>query len=195
MIKTTAMLLEDLSDYQDPFGKIKRLCREQKLFPVSKGIYETNSSLSGYLFAPVIYGPSYLSFSYALSRFGLIPEAVHEYTSATCCKGRKKNFSNHFGDYSYRDIPAEAYPFATRLVEENGYVYSIATPEKALCDKLYELSPVKNLKELKVLLFDDMRIDPSEFDKLDLNIVEELSEKYHSNNVRLLAKLVRRSKP
>lgn len=195
MIKTSAMLLEDLSDYQDPFGKIKRLCREQKLFPVSRGIYETNASLSGCLFAPVIYGPSYLSFSYALSRYGLIPEAVHEYTSATCCKGKKKNFSNHFGDYFYRDIPAQAYPFATRLVEENGYVYAIATPEKALCDKLYELSPVMNLKELEALLFDDMRIDSSEFDKLEPNMIKELSEKYHSNNVRLLAKLMRRSKP
>ncbi len=195
MIKTTAMLLEELSDYQDPFGKIRRLCREKKLFPVSRGIYETDASLSGYLFAPVIYGPSYLSFSYALSRFGLIPEAVHEYTSATCLKGKKKNYSNHFGDYSYRDIPAQAYPFAARLVEENGYAYLIATPEKALCDKLYELSPVRNLKELHLLLFDDLRIDPSGFDKLDSNMVGELSEKYRSNNVRLLAKLMRRLKP
>lgn len=195
MIKTSAMLLEDLSDYQDPYGKIRRRCKEQKLFPVSRGVYETDASLSGYLFAPVIYGPSYLSFSYALSHYGLIPEAVREYTSATCCKGKKKNFSNHFGDYSYRDVPVQAYPFATRLVEENGYVYAIAIPEKALCDKLYELGPVKSLRELKVLLFDDMRIDPSAFDKLDASIVEELSEKYSSNNVRLLAKFVRRSKP
>lgn len=192
MIKTTSMLLEELANYRDPFGKIKRLCRDQKLFPITKGIYETDSSVSGYLFAPVIYGPSYLSFNYALAHYGLIPEAVHEYTSATCNKGKKKIYHNGFGDYSYRDIPAEAFPYETRIIKENGYVYSIATPEKALCDMIYGLSPVKNLTELQELLFENMRLDQSEFEKLDKDAITDLSEKYHSNNVRFLTKYIRR---
>ncbi|MFA7672967.1 MAG: hypothetical protein WCY62_03835 [Clostridia bacterium] len=195
MIKTTAMLLEELHGYKDPFGKIKRLCNEQKIIPVARGVYETNADISGYLFAPVIYGPSYLSFNYALSRHGLIPEAVYEYSSATCCKGKKKTYSNHFGRYSYRDIPDSAFPYETKLMQEDGYVYSIATPEKALCDKLYELNPVRNLSELKDLLFDNMRIDKSEFSKLNADVISELSELYHSNNIRFLAKLMQKENP
>lgn len=43
---------------------------------VVKGIYETNSDTAGYLLAGSIYGPSYLSFDFALSYYGMIPEAV-----------------------------------------------------------------------------------------------------------------------
>ena len=192
MIKTTSMLIEELANYRDPFGKIKRLCKGKKLFPITRGIYETDPSVSGYLLAPVIYGPSYLSFDYALAHYGLIPEVVREYTSATCCKGKKKSYHNIFGDYSYQDIPADAFPFESRLIKENGYFYSIATPEKALCDKLYELSPVKSLTEIRELLFENMRLNRSEFEKLDKKTITELSEKYRSNNVRFLAKYIRR---
>ena len=192
MIKSTAMLLEELKEYQDPFGKIKRLCREEKLFPLTKGLYETDPSVSGYLLAPVLFGPSYLSFEYALSFHGLIPETVHEYSSATCGKGKKKHYRNHFGDYSYQDVPTAAYPYGIRIEEENGRPYSIATPEKALCDKLYGLPPVKNLAELRNLLFDDLRIEPEDLAQLDAEAVTDLTDKYHSRNVRFLAKCLRR---
>ena len=33
--------------------------------------------------ANVLYAPSYVSFDYALSYYGMIPERVHEITSAT----------------------------------------------------------------------------------------------------------------
>jgi hypothetical protein len=79
-------------------------------------------------------------------------------------------------------------------MEEDGYVYSIATAEKALCDKLYELDPVRNLTELKDLLFDNMRIDQSGFSMLNADAVSKLSELYHSNNVRFLAKLMQKEK-
>ena len=80
------------------------------------------------------------------------------------------------------------------IIEENGYSYQIATPEKALCDKLYTISPVSNLTELKELLFDDLRIDEDEFEKLDQNTLETLAPLYHSTNLNLLAKLIRRNR-
>ena len=192
MIKSTAMLLDEFSGYADPFGKIKRLCGEGKLYLLTRGVYETDGSLPGYLFAPAIYGPSYLSFDYALARHGLIPEAVCEYTCATCGKGKKKHYSNHFGDYSYRDVPSAAFPFETVLISEHGYTYAMATPEKALCDKLYTLPPMKNLKEMETLLFEDLRIDDEAFKKLNPGVVAELSTLYCCNNVRKLASLLRR---
>ena len=192
MIKSTSMLLDELSLYRDPFGKISRLCEEGNLYQLTRGIYETDGSTPGYALAPVLYGPSYLSFDYALSRHGLIPETVYEYTSATCGKGKKKQYHNYFGDYSYRDVPVSAFLFEIRLITENGYTYSMATPEKALCDKLYSLSPVKNLIEFRDLLIGNLRIDENELRNLEVLTIDELSKLYKSNNIRFLSKFLRR---
>jgi len=194
MIKTTSMLKEEFSNYQDPFGKIRRLVNDGKLFPVTKGIYETEPNLSGYLLCPVIYGPSYISFEYALAYYDIIPEAVYTYTSATCLKGKKKTYENHFGTYTYRDIPKSAYPYALELREENGYPYFMASREKALLDKIYTISPVKNLDQLEQLLYLDLRIDASELRTFSIETIKGLSELYHSNNVRILARYMEKMK-
>lgn len=192
MIKTTSMLLEEYNNYSDSYGKIRRLRQEGKLFLLKKGIYETNGTLPGYFFSSIIYGPSYLSLDYALSKYGMIPETVHEYTAVTCLKGKKKYYHNHFGDYSYQDIPSAAYPFEINIVEESAYYYKIATPEKALCDKLYKLSPVNNISEIKELLFDNLRIDYDAFVKLNFDTLTKLAELYNSNNLRNFNKMIRR---
>lgn len=57
---------------------------------LKKNLYETGSTVSGYLEAAAICTPSYLSFDYALSCHGLIPKGAKIYMSATCRK-RKKN--------------------------------------------------------------------------------------------------------
>ena len=44
------------------------------------------------------------------------------------------------------------------------------------------------------MLFNDLRIDEMEFNKLDVNIIEKLSSLYHSTNILLLAKYMRREK-
>lgn len=192
MIKTTKMLLNELSGYSDPFGKINRLLKAEELVLLKKGFYETDKSKPGYLFAPVIYGPSYLSFDYALARYGLIPESVHEYTSATFNKGKRKRYQNIFGDYSYRDIPKAAYPFEVQLYTEGDYAYMMATPEKAICDKLYTLPPVSNINEMTQLLFENLRIDETGFQKLNTKTLEELSELYKSNNIRYMIKTLKK---
>jgi hypothetical protein len=105
-----------------------------------------------------------------------------------------KKYQNHFGTFTYRDVPAEVYPFGVLIREENGYSYQIATPEKALCNKLYTISPANNLTELKELLFNDLRIDGDEFAKLDKDIITTIATLYHSKNLTLLTKLIRRTK-
>jgi len=42
------------------------------------------------------------------------------------------------------------------------------------------------------MLFNDLRIDIDEFNKLDIDKIEKLSKLYHSSNVRLLARFLRR---
>lgn len=189
MIVTTPMLLEELNEYSDPHGRIRRLVFYKELIPVVKGIYETDPDTPGHLLAQSIYGPSYLSFNYALSRYGLIPEAVYTFTSATCLKNKTKQYTNDFGTFTYRDVPAAAFPLELKLVEESGWPYWIAGPEKALCDKLYSLPPARNLKDLSKLLFEDMRIDEDDYRALDRGLIQILAPVYHCKNLDLLPKL------
>ena len=44
------------------------------------------------------------------------------------------------------------------------------------------------------MLFDDLRIDEDEFNKLDKNIILKLAPLYHSTNLNLLAKLIKGEK-
>ncbi len=187
---------EDLSlkykHYSNINNKISREIKSGELFVISKGLYETNKNTPGHYLASYIYGPSYLSFDYALSRHGMIPEAVYKtYTSATFKKNKKKTYSNVFGDFLYRDVPESVYMYGVKAVVENGYTYHIATPEKALCDKLYAMKPVKNLEEIKSLIFNDLRIDESMFSELDFKFISEISGRYRSKNLNLLDKLIK----
>lgn len=183
------------SNYAKIKDKISREVQAGRLIPVARGLYETDAETSGKYLAELIYGPSYLSFDYALAVYLLIPEAVYNtYTSATFNKNKTKQYQNHFGTFTYRDIPAEVYPLGVLLHEENGYSYQIATPEKALCDKLYTLPPAKNLTELQALLFNDLRIDEQEFAKLDKASIAELAPLYHATNLKLLNKLIKKNK-
>ena len=192
MIIANNMLKSNLSNYSNKNNKISRDIRDGKLFKIINGLYETNANTPGYLLAGSIYGPSYISFEYALSYYGLIPERVSTVTCATFNKKKKKKYDTSFGIFTYRDIPNLAYPEEIILKTEGDYSYQIATPEKALCDKLYSLEPINNYDNLRNMLFNDLRIDEDEFNKLDVSKVEKLSNLYHSTNVTLLAKYMRK---
>lgn len=188
MLKTTGMILEELHQYASPADKLSRLVKQGKYIPIVKGLYETNHTVPGYLLAGSIYGPSYLSFEFALAYYGLIPEAVYTFTSATFEKKKKKIFKTAFGVFTYRDIPAPAYSYGVNIRVEGAYSYIIASPEKTLCDQLYKVEGVKNYQELGHLLWDDLRIDEQELQKLNVADVSMLAQKYGSTNVRKLSR-------
>lgn len=192
MILTTNVLLDEYKEFGDPYGKIRRLVKNKGLFLLSKGLYTDSSHISGLYVANAIYGPSYVSFNTALSYWGMIPEAVYNITSATTQKMKKKTYSNFIGQFTYRDVPLKVFPFGIKIIEENGYRFMIASREKALCDKLYELPVVRTQKELEFMLFNDMRLDYDSFLNLSVKDIDFLATKYHSVNVLLLAKFLRR---
>lgn len=192
MILTNDIIKTNLKEYSNKNTKICRDVKNGNLIKIVNGLYETNSSVNGYLLAGSIYGPSYLSFDFALYYYGLIPEKVTAFTSATCNKKKKKTYNNIFGTYLYRDVPSQVYPLGIKIVEEGEYVYQIAIPEKALCDKLYTLIPIKNIAKLENVLFNDLRIDTNEFNKLNFQDIKEISNSYHSKNVDLLYRYMRR---
>lgn len=191
MIITFDDLAIRYKDYTDIKGRIRRDIQTGKLTQVARGVYESNVNTDGKYLAGIIYGPSYLSFDYALSHYSLIPESIYNtYTSATFNKRKIKRYENSFGLYIYRDIPNAVYNLGVNIVEENGYSYQIASAEKALCDKLYSLQPVKNKRELNMLLFSDLRIDKILFDKLNKDDIMQLAPLYKSTNLKLLMKII-----
>lgn len=192
MIITNEMAKKMYTNYSNKNTKLSREIKDGKLFKIINGLYETDANTPAYLLAGSIFGPSYISFEYALSNYGLIPERVTLVTNATFRKKKKKKYNTLFGIFTYRDIPASVYPEGILLKKEGDYTYQIATPEKALCDKLYTLKPIKNYANLEKMLFNDLRIDIIEFNKLNINFIEKISTLYGSNNVTLLAKYMRR---
>lgn len=192
MIKTTAIMLQELNNYKNPRDKLAHMVKKKECIPVIQGLYETNPTTPGYRLANTICSPSYLSFEFALSYHGLIPEAVYNFTSATFEKKKKKEFKTPFGTFTYRDVPSAAYPYGIECVSENGYTFQIASPEKALCDELYIQSPVTSQRELKELLFDGLRIDWDLFCKLNMDDILFLDSKYHCTNIQKLTKTMKK---
>ena len=72
MIQTTAMLLDELQNYRYPANKLARMVAQGDIYPVVRGLYVTDRNTPGHVLAASIYGPSYLSFDYALSYWHLI---------------------------------------------------------------------------------------------------------------------------
>lgn len=189
MLKTVFELRDELKEYAYPDNKISRMVKDGMLYPVAKGLYETDETIPGYVLAGCIYGRSYLSFEYALAYYGLIPERVHSYTSATFRKKKSKSFENHYGRFTYRDIPAAAFPYGLSILNYGDYSFVIASPEKAVCDLLYAAKPLGSKRELNAFLFENMRIDINEFSALNMEKIHMLADYYHSTNLKLLLKL------
>lgn len=94
MIKTYEILKEELKDYKNPKTKIQRMVKNKEIFPITKGLYETNEHVDPFYLANSIYAPSYIyiSFETALSYYDLIPEIVYMIKNATF-KKRKITFT------------------------------------------------------------------------------------------------------
>lgn len=102
---------------------------------VKRGLYFDKSFPPAELeIANKLYQPSYLSFEYALSYYGLIPETVYSITSATPKTTRKFTVWNN--NYVYYRLKKRA--FTGYLKKEiDGQMVFIAEPEKAFVDYLY----------------------------------------------------------
>lgn len=190
MILTTSLLKEKYHDYVNSLDKIKREVDQGNLFRLAKGLYETDKTTDPMFLAAPLSSPSYISFEYALSYYGFIPERVYAITSASLMVRKNKTYVNNFGRFEFSDIPPEAFPEGTYLIENNGYIARIASKEKALCDALYKWPVVYSIKDLKQLLFEDKRIDEEEFVNLDFKNLIKLASLYHRTNHKLLIKFV-----
>lgn len=193
MLKTTKMILDELKDYATPKAKLARMVKQGIYFPVRKGLYETRKNISHHLLAASIYGPSYVSFEYALAYHNMIPEAVYAVTSATFEKKKRKMYETMFGRFLFQDVPSAAFPWGLDVVwEDDYYCFRIAGPEKALCDKLYIMPPVYTIKDMWDMVVEDLRIDEDDLLNLDTKLVDFLAPRYGSTNVKKLNSLLKR---
>ncbi len=89
-----------------------------------------------------LYAPSYISFEYALSRHGIIPEATYSVTSATTRITREFIVDNR--SFTYSRIKKQAYR-GYRMEKVGGLTILLAEPEKALADYLYFVDLQRNM--------------------------------------------------
>ncbi len=184
MIFTYDELKTNVGRYSD----IQKEILTGKLIPLRRGLYETDVNASVKYLAAKFYNPSYISLDYVLSAYSLIPEAVYSITSAT--SNNSKIYNNAFGCFIYSHIPKSVFSLGIKEEVEGGCSYLIATPEKAMCDKLYSFPVVSNLSELTALLFDDLRIDEEELLNLNKDDLLRFAKLYRSKNLNLFAEFI-----
>ncbi|MDY5669232.1 MAG: hypothetical protein SPF87_02140 [Bacilli bacterium] len=189
MIYDFQILSVKYKEYSNIYQKINNECKKGNLVKIKRGLYTDDLYNDKEVIANICYNPSYISFEYALSYYGIIPEIVSTFTSATF--GKKNNKIYHMKDstFDYRSVPDEVFPMGVLIMKNSKNIsYKIASKEKALCDLLYSKYPVRSIKDLKTLLFEDMRIDESELLKMNVEFIKEIAPLYHSNSLNALTK-------
>ncbi len=182
-------LLQALSGYARPRDRITRLLRSGELVRIKKGLYVTEDPRDWYsreVLANLIYGPSCVSLEFALGYHGLIPEAVETVTSVTTA--RRKRFNTPAGRFEYEHLPESWYSFGVlyeTVDPRRGFL--IASPEKALADTLYLRTPDIGRGDIEGHLFENLRIDPEDFARLDFSALESSLKDCPRTSVRALA--------
>ena len=178
--------------------KISNLVRNKELIRLKKGfytfskLYETKP-IDLLSVANTLYSPSYVSFDYALSYYGMIPERVSEVTSAT--SKNEKLFDTPIGRFSYKKVSPEAYSLGIDWIYDDidGGRF-IATAEKALCDKIKYDRGIGTLTQNSMVeyLKYDLRIDITT--PLNYELIEIIATAYKSRNLKTLATIVKKGK-
>jgi hypothetical protein len=95
------------------------------------------------------------------------------------CTKLHKQYDTPLGHFEYVKVPAPYFPIGIRQeIVGNSYAFLIATPEKALCDKIVTTPNlrIQSVKAMREYLEDDLRIDFSVVQKFDLEIIRQCVE-------------------
>lgn len=172
------LVLDLLSEYQSPNDKISELLKRKDLISIRRGLYITGPNLDlaspePFLIANHLRGPSYVSVESALSYWNMIPERTYEISSVTIKSS--KLYKTPVGRFSYQQLKIPYYSYGIEHIEySKKQTVLIASPEKALCDKIV-LTPKVNLRSVKQtreFLMDDLRIDRESLSSLDTKMME-----------------------
>ncbi len=184
-------LMGALHSYGKPRDKITRLLTSGDIVRIKKGLYCFGEAFRRepvcreYL-ANLIYGPSYVSLDHALSYHGLIPERVETVTSVTT--GRSRRFTTALGNFSYRTLSRPRYANGAVLQTEGQSRFLVASPEKALVDKVWtdKRFSGQRMGDYGRYLFDDLRISPEALRDLDPPRLASIARVYDSRKIDTL---------
>lgn len=192
VISHSALLVE-LTGYARPNDKISELVRLGTLTRLKKGLYalSDNPRLSKELVANHLHGPSYVSCHWALSHYGLLPEAVTSVSSI--CVDRAREYCNSLGRFTYHSVPTNYYKFGLTSQGSGLAAFVIATPTKALCDLLVTTRKIRiqSIRAMQEYLFDDLRMNEADLGELDLQVVKDcLTAEYKTKTLSYLSKAI-----
>ncbi len=195
---TRQLITNLLKEYKRPNDKINELVKKGELTTIKKGLYIPGPKMDirkpePFLIANHLWGPSYISLETALSYWGLIPERVYEISSVTI--KTTKTYKTAIGRFSYFHISLPYYSFGIQSVSLTPkQVVLIASPEKALCDKIVMTSGIslRSSKQVQEFLIDDLRIDEETLGKFDLNEISSwIGEAPKKSSLEMLIKTLK----
>lgn len=176
------LILGLLADYKRPNDKISELIKSKALISIRRGLYVTGPKLDlpltePFLIANHLRGPSYVSLESAMSYWNMIPERTYEISSVTI--KISKYYKNPIGRFTYHQLKTPYYSYGIKNIAYTPKQrILIASPEKALCDKVV-LTPKINLRSSKQaleFLLEDLRIDREVLNTLDTELMEYWTE-------------------
>ena len=189
------ILVDALREYRKPRDRIRRLVAAGDIVRVKKGLYVFAAPFRRQLIvreqlANLMYGPSYVSLDSALSFHGLIPERIEAVTSVTT--GRSRAFDTPFGAFIYQSLPLTRYASGALLETKGTVPFLIATPEKALVDKVWMDKRFAGARvgEFLTYLRDDLRIGEEGLRALDLERLTAIARAYGSAKVDSLLRVL-----
>lgn len=178
---STSALVAMYPDLKAGYNKVACMEKAGEIIRLKRGLYvvnpsENNEILSLELIANHIYGPSYVSRETALRYYGLIPEAVYLVRSMTTKHTR--SFKNSLGQFEYTECDSNYFSIGIRNEVVDNISFLIASPEKALCDKILCTKglSLRYRKEILAYLDEDIRLDMDAFASFDPVIFEECAK-------------------
>ena len=177
------------------YSSVKRALAKGDLIHIKRGVYCLGDELREgllnlYAVSNLIYAPSYVSLTSALSYHGVIPEAVRE-TTAVSAK-RQASFKTPFGRFSYNKIPKRAFLAGVKRIKKDNDVFLIAEPIKAILDYAYvHKTQWRSIEDVK----GDLRTDEDFLKGVTKKQMIEFKKLYNRKNVsRLIDGLLKEKK-
>lgn len=172
---------------------LKRAVAAKEILRVRRGLFclaarYTKQPVHPFELAQRILGPSYVSLETALSHHNWIPEAV--YTITCVSRSRSRSFDSPLGLFSYTRVPQQLFYAGTQRQElQNGGIFFIAEPLKALADYVYvqgfDWVGLRPLRE-------SLRVEDAELDMLTADSFAHLSGVYRSGRVNRFLDSIRK---
>ena len=183
-----------LRNYTNPDDFISRMVKSKELIRLKNGFFLIaekikEKSVPYEQVANLLYGPSYVSFEWALSYYQMIPEGVYVVTSAAAV--RSKIFKTSVGTFEYIGLSHHRYAMGIDQKENSEGRFLIATPEKALADSVHLKSKNLEGKGLLADLIEGRRIEQGCLKRLNKKHLFEIANNYRSRTVMNLAKVIR----